>query len=159
MSLSLQKARFLHIHPQVNTGKSTRLEALHNEYVAYVRICVLHMLTKRRLNLPKSEKQDFFPKAENLTSQIEKNARDHAIQIVSGWAKSKYTLKIKGIITNLRRDGFLTEDQAKALYTIGKYLRDQPDLKGAITQDDLDLTGNYLMNTEVESQKSKTTSP
>ena len=59
MSLSLQKSRFLHLHPQVNTGKSTRLEALHNEYVAYVRICVLHMLTKRRPNLPKSEKQDF----------------------------------------------------------------------------------------------------
>jgi len=71
------------LHPECNPGKLASLEALHVEYVSYVRICVQTMLEARRLTLPRSKKQEFFPRAEKLTSQIEKNARDHAIQIVS----------------------------------------------------------------------------
>ncbi len=125
-------------------GKVERLEALHREYVAYVCICVQAMLDGRRLSLARSEKQAFFPKAERLTSQIEKNARDHAIQVVSTWAKARYAVKIKGLISKAKREGELTDEQAKALYTIGKYLRDRPDSKGTITQDDIDLYWKIL---------------
>lgn len=77
------KCRIFRLHPETNPFKLAGLEALHGEYVAYVRICVQAMLNQRTYNLPKSAKQAFFPRAEKLTSQIEKNARDHAIQIVS----------------------------------------------------------------------------
>ncbi len=144
MSQTFQKARFFLLHPMVNVGKIERLEALHREYVAYVCICVRAMFDDRRLNLARSEKQAFFPRSEKLTSQIEKNARDHAIQIVSTWAKARYAVKIKGLITNLRKEGVVTPEQAKSLYTIGKYLRDKPDSKGSVTQADIDLYWKIL---------------
>ena len=144
MSQTFQKARFFLLHPMVNCGKVERLEALHREYVVYAKACVQAMLDGRRLSLARSEKQAFFPKAEKLTSQIEKNARDHAIQIVSMWAKARYAVKIKGLISKSKRDGEITPEQAKALYTIGKYLRDKPDSKGQISQDDIDLYWKIL---------------
>jgi len=142
VSHTSQKARFFLLHPKANGGKTERLEALHREYVSYVSICVQTMFAKRRLNLYQSEKQAFFPKADKLSSQIEKNARDHAIQIVSTWAKARYSVKIKGLISKAKKDGEITETQAKALYTIGKYLRDNPG-KG-ITQDDIGLYWEIL---------------
>ncbi len=142
MSRTFQKARFFLLHPDTNPGKIERLEALHREYVAYVRICVQHMLDVRRLNLARSEKQALFPRADKLTSQIEKNARDHAIQIVSTWAKSRYTLRIKGVISKAKRNGEITPEQAKALYTVGKYLRDKPG--GQVTQNDIDIYWTIL---------------
>jgi len=144
VSKTFQKARFFLAHPEVNPGKIERLEALHREYVAYVRLCVRAMVEGRRLSLRRSEKQAFFPKADKLTSQIEKNARDHAIQIVSLWAKSRYALKIKEVITKAKKAGEITSEQAKALYTIGKYPQrgDQP--RGWITQGDVDLYWKLL---------------
>jgi len=142
VSKTFQKARFFLLHPDTNSGKVERLEALHAEYVSYVSICVQAMFDGRRLNLARSEKQAFFPKTENLSSQIEKNARDHAIQIVSTWAKARYSVKIKGLISKAKRAGEVTPEQAKALYMVGKYLRDQP--KGQITQADIDLYWKIL---------------
>ena len=130
------KCRILMLHKDTNDGKIARLEALHVEYVAYVRICVQHMLDRRTYNLPKSAKQAFFPPAINLTSQIEKVARDHAIDIVSTWVKGVYARKIKPTITNLRREGVVTDDDAKALYTVGSRLICQP--WKFITQEHLD---------------------
>jgi predicted RNA-binding Zn-ribbon protein involved in translation (DUF1610 family) len=142
VSQTFQKARFFLLHPEVNAGKVERLEDLHQEYISYVKVCVQAMIDGRRLSLARSEKQAFFPRSENLSSQIEKNARDHAIQIVSTWAKSRYALKVKGIITKMKKDGEVAADQAKALYTVGKYLRDQP--KGQIIQGDIDLYWKIL---------------
>lgn len=130
------KCRILMLHKDTNLGKVARLEALHAEYVAYTRICMQTMLDRRVYNLPKSAKQAFFPPATNLTSQIEKNARDHAIDIVSTWAKGVYQRKIKPTITNLRREGVITDEDAKALYTIGSKLIIQP--WKFITQEHLD---------------------
>lgn len=120
------KCRMLMLHRDTNPGKVERLEALHREYVAYVRLCVQTMLDTRRYNLARREKQAFFPRATNLTSQIEKNARDHAIGLVSTWAKGIYARKIKPTITNFRREGVLTDEDAKALYTIGSKLIGKP---------------------------------
>lgn len=144
MSQTFQKARFFLLHPEVNAGKVERLEALHREYVSYVRTCVQTMIDGKRLNLVRSEKQAFFPKAENLTSQIEKNARDHAIQIVSTWAKSRYALRMKKLISKAKRAGEITPEQAETLYKVGKYLRDKPESKGRITQADINLYWKIL---------------
>ena len=62
------KCRIFRLHKDANPGKVARLEALHAEYVKYVRICVQTMLDQRTHNLPKSAKQAFFPRAANLTS-------------------------------------------------------------------------------------------
>jgi len=144
VSQTFQKARFFLLHSEVNGGKVERLEYLHREYVAYAKACVQTMIEGRRLSLARSEKQAFFSRSENLSSQIEKNARDHAIQVVSTWAKSRYTLKVKGLISKAKREGEITSEQAKALYTVGKYLRDQPDPKRGITQEDIGLYWKIL---------------
>lgn len=130
------KCRIFRLHRDTNLSKINRLEALHREYVAYVRICVQTMIETRTYNLPKSAKQAFFPRAENLTSQIEKNARDHAIWIVSSWAVGVYSQKVMHAITRLRKDGTLTDEDAKALYVVGKKLISRP--WKFITQEHLD---------------------
>jgi hypothetical protein len=92
--------------------------------------------------LPKSQKKSFFPKAETLSSQIVKNAQDHAIQIVSTWAKSIYSRKIKPTITNLRSEGTVSDDDAKALYTIGLKLIQRP--WKFVTQEHIDAYNEIL---------------
>ena len=64
--------------------------------------------------------QAFFPPAENLTSQIEKNARKHAVIVVSSWAKSVYTRKLKNKVWLLLKDKEITEDFKRQLCTVGK---------------------------------------
>jgi hypothetical protein len=142
----VKKSRFFMLHPECNSGKLQALEALHVEYVAYVRICVQTMLEARRLNLPRSEKQDFFPRAKNLTSQIEKNARDHAIQVVSTWAKSVYARKLKTHIRLAFKEGSFDEDSRRQLYTVGKYLVHEP--KETVSQEAIDLYWTWLTDTE-----------
>jgi len=88
-----------------------------------------------------------FPRAEKLTSQIEKNARDHAIQVVSGWASSIYVRKLLGHITRLKKDDEITASEAKRLYTIGKYLVREP--RGDITQADIDIYWSWLLDEEL----------
>ena len=54
MSQTIQKARFFRLHPDTNSGKVGRLEALHREYVAYAKACVQAMFDGRRLSLARS---------------------------------------------------------------------------------------------------------
>ena len=134
----IERARFLMLHPETNSGKIATLDALQAEYTKEVQVCVSLMLEKRCFSLPKKDKQTFFPPAENLSSQIEKNARDHAISITSSWAASGYTNKIKAIITELKKYGTIDADTAKALYSIGKHSICEPREKQKITQEHLD---------------------
>jgi Putative transposase DNA-binding domain len=143
----MKKSRFFMLHPECNPGKVAALEAIHAEYMAYVRICVQTMLDARRLNLPRSEKQDFFPRAEKLTSQIEKNARDYAIQIVSTWAKSVYARKLKTHIRLAYNHGSFDEDFRKQLYTVGKYLVHEP--KETVSQEAIDLYWTWISDPEI----------
>lgn len=122
----MKKSRALYLHPDVNRGKVEQLDTLHAEYVRYVRLCVARMVESRRLAVPMSQRQSFFPPAGKLTSQIQKNARAHASAIISTWAAGVYARRIKSKISQLRRDGELSEDVAKALYTIGKKLLSTP---------------------------------
>ena len=141
----LMKRRILMLDPDTNQAKVARLEALHAQYLAYVRLCVQNMLDQRVFNLSKSDRQTFFPAATHLTSQIEKNARDHAIAIVSTWAKGVYARKLKPTITNLWHEGLLTQDDAKALYIIGSKLLCEP--WRFITQEHLDAYHALLDDT------------
>lgn len=100
------------------------------------------MLDARRYTLTKSKKQAFFPRATSLTSQIEKNARDHAIVIVSTWAKGIYARKLKITVTNLRRENVLGDEDTKALYTIGRNLICEP--WKFITQEHIDAYNALL---------------
>lgn len=143
----MKKCRFFMLHSGCNPGKLQALEALHAEYLAYVRICVQTMLEAHRLKLPRSEKQDFFPRAEKLTSQIEKNARDHAIQIVSTWAKSVYVRKLKTLIRLAFKEGSFDEDFRRQLYTVGKYLVHEP--RETVSQEAIDLYWTWISDSEV----------
>ena len=143
--MKVEKSRFLILHPDTNPGKIKTLDALQAEYTAYVLICVLLMIEKHRFKMDRTEKQAFFPGAEFLTSQIEKNARDHAIGIVKGWAASAYTNRVKKEITKLKKNKEITGEVAKSLYTIGKYSRQIPS--GSITQEHLDAYWELLLKT------------
>jgi len=143
----MKKSRHLYLHPETNPGKIAALEALHVEYVRYVRICVQIMLDNQRLSLKRSEKQVFFPKAENLTSQIQKNARDHAIQIVSTWAKATYERAVKKHLTRAHRFGQLSQDERHALCTVGKHLISVPWKH--VTQETIDAYWALLLDPEV----------
>lgn len=136
------KCRISMLHKAANQSKVERLEALHREYVAYTRICVQHMLEQKTYTLTKSQKKSFFPSSETLTSQIVKNAQDHAIQIVSTWAKGVYARKIKPTITNLKHEGVVSEEEAKALYTVGLKLINKP--WKFVTQEHIDAYNDLL---------------
>ena len=143
--MKVEKSRFLILHPDTNPGKIKTLDALQTEYTAYVQICVSLMIEKRRFKMDRTEKQAFFPGAEFLTSQIEKNARDHAIGMVKGWAASAYTNKIKKAITKLKKNKEITDGVAKSLYIVGKYSRQFPS--GSVTQEHLDAYWELLLKT------------
>ena len=140
----MKKCRFFLLHPECNQGKLDALEALHVEYVDYVRVCINLMFASRRLSLPRSAKQDFFPPADKLSSQIEKNARDHAIQIVSTWAKGLYARKLKQHIQMAYRSRDIGDDLKKQLCTIGKHLICEP--WKFVTQEAIDLYWAWLMD-------------
>jgi len=111
MKKSSKKSRFFYLHPDCNDGKIGKLEELHEEYLIYLSICIQTMLDAHLI--PRSEKKLVFPRAENLTSHIEANARDHAIQVIFGWASSIYVRKLLGHITRIKRDGQITSEKPR----------------------------------------------
>lgn len=131
------KSRFFMLHRGVNAGKVSALEALHAEYRAYVALCVQAMLAARQYKLTKGQMQAFFPKAERLTSQIQKNARSHAVALVNSWVKSVYVRKLKRLIKGLKKDGQIDAALAKQLFTVGKFLVTVPAKN--VTQEAIDL--------------------
>lgn len=143
----MKKSRSFYLHPECNPGKLDALEALYLEYRVYVGVCVQALLDARRLNLPRSAKQDFFPEAQSLSSQIEKNARDHAISIVSTWAKSVYARKLKTYIRLTYRNREIDDNLRKQLCTIGKHLIGEP--WKFVTQEAIDLYWGWLQDSDI----------
>lgn len=105
------------------------------------------MVSAHQFKILLSEKQSFFPPCPNLSSQIVKNVRDHAIGIVSGWASSKYSTTLRAYIRKLFREGEIDEPTRAALCIIGKKLVSEP--KGRVAQEDLDLYWSWLLNEEL----------
>jgi hypothetical protein len=122
----MRRSRFLILHPDTNQSKIDHLERLHTEYVAYVQLCVIKMIESHRFNLKLSEKRTFFPTSNILTSHILKCAQDHAITFVFSWIKSIYSTKIKDAISLEKRLHLISDEEAKILYSIGKYVVDAP---------------------------------
>jgi hypothetical protein len=143
----VKKSRFLYLDPRVNLGKVDALEALQAQYAAYLQICVNAMLQAHKFSLALKDKQTFFPACEALSSQIVKNVRDHAISIVSGWAASKYTTKLKSVIKGNFIAGEIDEATRSALYILGKRLVDKPG--GKVTQEALDLYWSWLLDADI----------
>ena len=141
----MKKSRFLYLHPGVNPGKVLALETLQDVYASYLQTCVGVMLSAHRFTVPLREKQAFFPPCPELSSQIVKNVRDHAISVVSGWAASKYTTKLKRVIKV--KDGEIDESTRSALYILGKRLVDKPS--GKVTQEALDLYWSWLLDKNI----------
>ena len=140
----MKKSRFFYLHPEANSGKVASLEALQIEYTAYLTICISTMLQARRFSLFKGERQAFFPLCSTLSSQIVKNVRAHAVAIVSGWAASKYAVKLRSVIRAKFKDGEFDESTHSALHILGKRLIDIPG--GKVTQEVLDLYWSWLLD-------------
>jgi len=140
----VKKSRFFYLHPKVNSGKIASLEALQAEYTSYLEICVSTMLQARRFSLSKGERQAFFPRYSALSSQIVKNVRAHAVAIVSGWAASKYTVKLRSVIRAKFKGGEFDEATRSALCILGKRLIDAPS--GKVTQEALNLYWSWLLD-------------
>ena len=144
---SLRKSRFLYLHPEVNSGKIASLEALQEEYTDYLKVCVDQMFQKHRFKMSLSEKKNFFPPCKTLSSNIVRNVQDQAIGIVSGWAASKYTTKIKGFLKGQLKNGDLTKEYFRILCTIGKYSIGKASAR--VPQEMLDLYWSLLLDEEV----------
>lgn len=140
----LKKSRFFYLHPEANAGKVAALDALQEAYTAYLKTCVEVMLSKRRFLIPLREMQSFFPPSDTLTSQIVKNARAHAVGIVSGWAASNYTTKLRRLIKLKAKAGTFGDTMRSALFILGKLLIDKPS--GMVTQEALDLYWSWLLD-------------
>lgn len=143
----MKKSRFLYLHPEANPGKITALEALQEAYSTYLGVCVQTMLEAHKFSIVLKDKQAFFPPCPELSSQIVKNVRDHAISIVSGWAASKYTTKLRGFIKRKSKEGEIDEVQRSSLYILGKRLVDKPS--GKVTQEALDLYWSWLLDDSI----------
>ena len=139
------------LHPECNPGKILSLEELHTEYLKYANLCASFMLDSRVLTLPRKEKQDFFPRAENLTSQIEKNARDQAITLVSSWAKSVYVRTLKDYIWVKFKNKEITEDFKHQLYIVGKHLVTKPCK--SVSQEAINTYFTWLYDEEIVGKK------
>ena len=154
-SFKMKKSRSIFLHPDTNLGKVEHLENLHDKYVDYLRICVELLIQRRYCKLLRSEKQAFFPKSEFLTSQIQKNTQDHALQLVNTWATGKYRTNLKKYFQNCKRDGLMTEGEYHAYCAMGKYLYTKPSKpkkaseKPLVTQEVIDGYWNFLLDEKI----------
>ena len=140
----MKKSRFLYLHPEANEGKIASLEELQVAYTAYLKICIESMIQAHRFSVLLREKREFFPSCETLSSQIVKNVQDHASSIVSGWAASKYAVKLRALIGSSFKEGLFSEETRTALYILGKRLVDKPSKR--VTQGALDLYWTWLLD-------------
>ena len=143
----MKKCRFFYLHEGCNKGKFEALEALHSEYLSYLKVCIQVMLKNRILNMPRSKKQGSFPKAKVLTSHIQMNVRDHAITMVSSWASGLYDRKLKKYIWVCFKKGDFDEAFRKQLYTVGKCLVSEPSK--SVSQEAIDLYWSWLEDEKI----------
>ncbi len=143
----MKRSRILYFHEETNEGKIQALEALSAEYRRYLQTCLDTMISQKRLKVPNEEILKFFPKENILNTNLVAACQRHAVEILSGWAASLYTRKIKARIKWLFREGSITETQRFQLFTIGKYSVDLPTEN--LPQEALDLYWSFLLDPEV----------
>jgi len=138
------KARFVYVHKEVNEGKLSSLEALYCVYRTYLQTCIDFLVEKQCTKMQRGHFLQFFPGHPELTVHLRRGAEAQALNITSGWFAQKYSTLLKKRISRLRREGLLTEEQAKSLYTIGKTQLSKP--WNFVTQEDLDLYWSWLLD-------------
>ena len=145
----MNKSRFLLLHPDCGTNKVKSLRDLHTEFRSYTQICIDLMLDRRVLHIVPENKamQAFFPRAEKLTSQIEKNARFKAMSTVSSWVNSVYGRKLKSYIWEQYLEGKFSDDFRHQLYIVGKEVLSTP--RDIVTQEAIDLYHSWLFDEEL----------
>ena len=131
------KARFVYVHKEVNEGKLDSLQDLYCVYRTYLQTCIDTILEKRCTKMPRGHFLHFFPGHPELTVHLRRGAEAQALSITSGWFAQKYSTVLKKRFGCMRREGLLTEEQVKSLYTIGKTQLGKP--WKFVTQEDLDL--------------------
>jgi hypothetical protein len=109
------------------------------------------MIAQRRFVIPDWERQAFFPRCDELTSQIVKNVRAHAVEIVSGWAASKYETNLRNHIREQARSGQIDELTRAALGLIGKRSVDKPTAH--VSQELIAHYWSLLLDEEVAGRK------
>ena len=146
----MKKSRFFYLHRDTNKFKAEALEALYSEYVAYVSVCKDKMLESHvlKVNCMKQEEMNSsFPKSSILSSNIERNARIAAIDLVSSWASAVYQTTLKSHIFKIFIEGMISEEIKHQLCTIGKCLVSKPSKK--VSQDSIDLYWTLLLDPEI----------
>jgi transposase len=146
----MKKSRFFYLHRETNKVKVDALEALYTEYVAYVSLCKNRMLESRVLKvnyLKQEEMNSTFPKSSVLSSNIERNARIAAINLVSSWASAIYQRTLKSHIFKMFKEGTISKETKHQLCVIGKHLVSKPSEK--IHQDSIDLYWALLLDLEI----------
>lgn len=145
------KARFIYLHPEANIGKVAALDALQEVYTVYLKTCVDQMISAHRFDVPRNERQVFFPRCEELSSQIVKNVRAHAVGIVNGWAAAKYLSTLKSYIKRSFNAEKFDAATCSGLYITGKCLVDKSSEK--VPQAAIDLYWSWLLDEEVAGKR------
>jgi hypothetical protein len=137
------KAIITHAHEATNPGKLALLDALSVEYRAYVRKCLQKMIDDRITHVQLPDRRTYFPTAQNLSSQIVKNAQAHAIFIMDSWIRSLYARKLRNKIA--RTEG-LTDQQRIELRCCGKRVLLKPGVQGRmiLTPEMFDLYWSWV---------------
>ena len=138
------KARFVYVHREVNEGKLNSLEALYCVYRTYLQTCIDTTFEKRCTKMPRAAAHKYFPGHPKLTVHLRRGAEAQALSMVSSWFALKYSTVLKKRVSRLKREGLLTEEQVKSLYTIGKTQLGKP--WKFVTQEDLDLYWSWLLD-------------
>lgn len=146
------KARTTIPDPKTNPGKLRALDALHQEYIKYMKICVDKIIEDKIFSLAPSQRILYFPKSEVLTRHVKANCQVQAVELVNTWVTSVYTHKLKSYITKQK----FAPEIAKQLYTIGKY-RVTSNRFGATALDQnlVDLYWSWVWNPEIAGNSPK----
>jgi len=142
------KSRITFNTHETNGGKLRRLSDLYAAYTAYVQECIDQMASGRRSNVFPSERQTYFKPSPVLSSQIEKNARMQAVDLMAVWVKGLYGRKLSKQIA--RTEG-LSDNQKMQLRCCGKYNVSRAGKfgKGTITQEMVDLYWGWVWDESV----------
>jgi len=140
----MKKSRKYFLKPEANQGKLCALQKVYTAYLEYLQICVNYMIENHRFSIDMKERKDFFPVSENLAVSFMQAVFRHAVTLVSKWAKSNYTNKIKKLIKYKCRSREISSEEAHYFYTIGKYSWQHP--KGDITQERINVYWNLLLS-------------
>ncbi len=142
------KTRVVHSAIETNPGKLQKLDDLHVAYRSYVQICIDQMIQECRIHVLPSERREYFPTSEIISSQILKNAQMHAVQVVETWVKGLYGRRLKEFI---RKQSDLNNQQRMEHLCCGKYLIKKAGKfgKGTISQEMVDLYWSWVWNPDI----------